>query len=227
MIPLRDDNPSQSAPTVVRALIALNVVAFLFELSLGRGLNEFVFGFGVVPLRFAYAFTGDLPLAPAIGTAFSSMFLHGGWLHLLGNLWYLWIFGDNVEDRLGHWRFLLFYLAGGLVAAAVHIVFNLGSRVPTIGASGAIAAVLGAYAVLFPRARVVTLVPIFFFFQIIALPAMLVLALWFVIQFVNGWLGVGGEIAWWAHVGGFIAGAILVVPLRDKRVPLFDRGVVH
>lgn len=219
MIPLRDDNPIQTVPVVTRTLVVLNVVAFLFELSLGPHLNEFVFGYGLVPMRFEYALGGALPWLPTIGTVFTSMFLHGGWIHLLGNLWYLWIFGDNVEDRLGHARFLLFYLAGGIVAAVVHVLFNLGSRVPTVGASGAIAAVLGAYAVLYPRARVVTLIPIFFFFQIIALPAMLVLGLWFVMQVFTGTLSIGtgasGGVAWWAHIGGFAFG--MLVMLRGRK----------
>jgi len=211
MIPLRDDNPSQSAPFVTRTLIALNLAAFFFELSLGGALNVFVQYWGLVPLRFAYAFAGEEPLGPTVATAFTSMFLHGGWIHLLGNLWYLWIFGDNVEDRLGHWKFLLFYLAGGLVAAATHTLLNLGSPVPTVGASGAIAAVLGAYAGMFPRARVVTLVPIFFFVQVITLPAMLVLGLWFVVQIFTGTLsiGAGGGVAWWAHIGGFVFGMVV------------------
>ncbi|MCC6350671.1 MAG: rhomboid family intramembrane serine protease [Candidatus Eisenbacteria bacterium] len=225
MIPLRDDNPSQSVPVVTRTLIAVNVVAFVFELSLGGALGAFVQWWGLVPLRFSYAFAGAEPLAPTLATAFTSMFLHGGWIHLLGNLWYLWIFGDNVEDSLGHWKFLLFYLAGGFTAAAVHLVFNLGSPVPTVGASGAIAAVLGAYGVLFPRARVVTLVPIFVFFQIVALPALLVLGLWFVIQIFTGTLSIGasgGGVAWWAHIGGFVFG--MAVVLIGRRVGGGRRG---
>lgn len=214
MIPLRDDNPSQSTPVVTRALIAANALAFLFELSLGRSLGAFVQYWGLVPLRFEYAFAGAEPLAPTVATALTSMFLHGGWIHLIGNLWFLWIFGDNVEDRLGHGRFLFFYLAGGLFAAATHLFFNLGSAVPTVGASGAIAAVLGAYGVLFPRARVVTLVPIFVFFQILALPALLVVGLWFVLQIFVGTLSIGatgGGVAWWAHVGGFVFGMAVVL----------------
>jgi membrane associated rhomboid family serine protease len=216
MIPLRDDNPSQTTPVVSRALIAINVAAFLWELSLGPSLGGYMYGWGLVPQRFLYAFLGAEPRLPTLVTAFTSMFLHGGWVHLLGNLWYLWIFGDNVEDRLGHWQFLLFYLAGGLVAATAHILFNVSSPVPTVGASGAIAAVLGAYAVLFPRARVLTLVPIFFFFQIVSLPALLVLGLWFVIQLFTGTLSIGGGggVAWWAHIGGFVFGMLVVLSTR-------------
>jgi membrane associated rhomboid family serine protease len=220
MIPLRDDNPSQSVPVVTRTLIVLNVLAFFGEVWLGPSLNAFVVGWGLVPLRFTYAFTGAEPLAPTLLTALTSMFLHGGWIHLLGNLWYLWIFGDNVEDRLGHVKFLLFYLAGGIFAAVVHLLFNQGSAVPTVGASGAIAAVLGAYAVLYPRARVLTLVPIFIFFQVVALPALLVLALWFVVQIFTGALSIGttgGGVAWWAHIGGFLFGMAVALPLRGPR----------
>jgi len=218
MIPLRDDNPSSGVPVVTRTLIALNLAAFLYEIALGPALGNFVLAFGLVPQRFSNLFAGTEPVVPTLATGFTSMFLHGGWIHLVGNLWYLWIFGDNVEDRLGHWKFLLFYIAGGLVAAAVQVVSNLGSPVPTVGASGAIAAVLGAYAALYPRARVVTLVPIFFFFQIVALPALLVLGLWFVLQIFSGSLSIGapaGGVAWGAHIGGFVFG--MLVMLQGRR----------
>ena len=220
MFPLRDDNPSQSVPVVTRALIALNVVTFLLQQSQGPAYESFVRSWGLVPHRFALAFAGSEPLAPTLATALSSMFLHGGWIHLLGNLWYLFIFGDNVEDRLGHVGFLLFYLAGGLVAAAAHLFSNPGSPVPTVGASGAIAAVLGAYAMLYPRARVLTLVPVFLFFQVIALPALLLLALWFVVQIFIGTLSLGssgGGVAWWAHIGGFLFGIAVALPLKSPR----------
>jgi membrane associated rhomboid family serine protease len=220
MIPLRDDNPSQTVPVVTRTLIVLNVLAFFLELSMDAPtLGAFVRDWGLVPVRLAQAFSGAEPLVPTFVSPLTSIFLHGGWIHLIGNLWYLWIFGDNVEDRLGHGKFLLFYLAGGLAAAAVHLLFNLGSAVPTVGASGAIAAVLGAYAVLFPRARVLTLVPIFFFFQVITLPALLVLALWFVVQIFAGTLSIagGGGVAWWAHIGGFVFGAAVMLALRGPR----------
>ena len=222
MFPLRDDNPSQSVPVVTRTLIALNVLAFFWELSLGPALNPFVMNWGLVPVRFAHAFAGTEPLGPTLATGLSSMFLHGGWLHLVGNLWYLFIFGDNVEDRLGHVSFLLFYVAGGLAAASSHLVFNLHSPIPTVGASGAIAAVLGAYAILYPRARVLTLVPVFLFFQVIALPALLVLALWFVMQIFIGTLSIGvssGGVAWWAHIGGFLFGIAVALPLKRPRRP--------
>jgi len=157
----------------------------------------------------------------------TSMFLHGGWLHLIGNMWYLWIFGDNVEDRLGKARFLAFYLLSGIAAGVIHYLSSPVSPVPTVGASGAIAAVLGAYAVTYPRARVITLVPIVFFFQILALPALLVLGFWFVYQFFLGTLSLAwgprgaGGVAWWAHIGGFAFGAVaikLLKPTRRSRV---------
>jgi membrane associated rhomboid family serine protease len=176
-----------------------------------------VLSWGLVPLRFAHAFAGTEPLWPTLATGLTSMFLHGGWIHLLGNLWFLFLFGDNVEDRLGHVNYLLFYVAGGLVAAASHLVFNLHSPVPTVGASGAIAAVLGAYAILYPRASVLTLVPVFLFFRVISLPALLVLALWFVMQIFIGTLSIGasaGGVAWWAHIGGFLFGLAVALPLR-------------
>lgn len=214
MFPIRDDNPSQSVPVVTRAIIVLNVLAFLYEVSLGQRIGSFVYHWGLVPNRLVSSLVGvESPVGP-LGTVFTSMFLHGGWLHLLGNMWYLWIFGDNVEDRLGRPRFVLFYLAGGVASAALHTLLNPWSVAPTVGASGAIASVLGAYALLFPRARVVTLVPIFFFFQIVALPALVVLGLWFVFQFFAGTLalgiGSGGGVAWWAHIGGFVFGMAMV-----------------
>ena len=215
MIPLRDENPSGSVPVVTRGLIAINCAAFLYELTLGRELRTFVFEWGVVPLRLTLALRfGEEPLpAPAL-TLLTSMFLHGGWLHLIGNMWYLWIFGDNVEDQFGALPFLLFYVAAGVAASALHVFSDLGSRLPTLGASGAIAGVLGAYAVMFPRARVYTLVPLFPFFQIIPLPAFLMLGVWFVFQFVAGAISAGqagasGGVAWWAHIGGFLFGVIV------------------
>ena len=217
MFPIRDDNPSQTVPVVTRTIIAINVAVFLYEISLGSDLRWFFDGWGLVPNRLVSALLGVLPLPGPLATVFTSMFMHGGWLHLLGNLWYLWIFGDNVEDRLGRWRFILFYLTGGVASAALHVALNPWSLAPTVGASGAIAAVLGAYAVLFPRARVVTLIPIFFFFQIVALPALLVLGLWFVFQFFSGTLALGvgsGGVAWWAHIGGFVFGMIAITMLR-------------
>ena len=165
MIPLRDDNPTRRVPIVTRLLIVMNVAAFIFELSQGDGMQEFLRDWGVVPGRLFASFTGETSLPVELSTVFTSLFLHGGWLHLIGNMWYLWIFGDNVEDRMGSWRFLGFYLSAGFVAALLHSALQPGSPIPTVGASGAIAGVLGAYTLAFPRARVMTLIPLFFFFQ--------------------------------------------------------------
>lgn len=218
MIPLRDENPSRTTPVVTRALILANVLAFVFELALGPERGAFVVGWGMIPARVMAVLSGQAHAA-ALATLLTSVFLHAGWLHLIGNMWYLWIFGDNVEDRLGRAGFLAFYLAGGVASAIMHIAIHPGSAIPTVGASGAIAGVLGAYAVLYPRARVVTLVPIVFFLQIVSLPALLVLGLWFVFQFFSGALalgGAGGGVAWWAHVGGFLFGMAVAVALGGR-----------
>jgi hypothetical protein len=221
MIPLKDINRSNTIPFVTILLIILNGVVFLYELSLGRALSKFFYIYGVVPSFYFNSdywattglWIGALPL-------FTSMFLHGGWLHFLGNMLYLWVFGDNVEDRLGHFRFIFFYFACGSAAALLHIFTNPYSNLPTVGASGAIAGVLGAYLVLFPGARVLTLVPIFFFFQLIELPALIFLGFWFVMQFFSGAISltagnVGGT-AWWAHIGGFATGMVLILRNRNR-----------
>jgi len=219
MIPLRDTVRSNTIPVVNYLLIVLNGAVFFFELSLGRHLDTFILHHGLVPARFTGVMqSGGLHLS-AFVPVFTSMFLHGGWLHLLGNMLFLYIFGDNVEDRFGHFRYLAFYLVAGVAAAATQVYFNPDSEMPMVGASGAIAGVLGAYVFLFPTARVVTLIPIFFFFQIVELPAYLFLGIWFALQMVSGLLslGIGGDaggVAWWAHVGGFAAGAVLFPFLR-------------
>ena len=225
MIPLRDENPSGTFPGVTVSLIALNCVLFLYELLLGPGLRDFMFQWGFIPERLTLALRfGDAPLVPNLATLLTSLFLHGGWLHLIGNMWYLWIFGDNVEDRLGHFRYLMFYFTGGVVASLTQVVASPASEIPTVGASGAIAAVLGAYAVTYPRARVVTLIPFFPFFPIVRLSALLVLGLWFVFQFFSGalslaWSAHGGT-AWWAHIGGFVFGmAAIKLLVPPRRVP--------
>ena len=216
MIPLRDANPSGSKPIVSTALIGANVVVFVQQLLLGPRLNLFIAHYGLVPARAAWALTH-----PVVGLKdgfvvplLAHMFLHGGWLHLAGNMWYLWLFGDNVEDRIGHLRFLLFYLFCGAAAGIVQMLVHPLSSVPIIGASGAIAGVLGAYMLCFPYARILTLVPILFFFQFVELPAFAVLFLWFVLQFFSGTMAIttqaSGGVAWWAHVGGFIAGMLVI-----------------
>lgn len=218
MIPIRDSLRSRTTPFVNYALIAANVAAFFHELSLGERLEPFVKLYGVVPARYASpAMIERLGFYEALAPFFVSMFLHGGWLHLISNVWCLWIFGDNVEDRLGHGRFLLFYLAAGIAAAVAQTWAAWGSPYPMIGASGAIAGVMGAYIVLYPAARVLTLVPIFFFLRFMELPASVFLGLWFWMQLYSGSLALShaghlGGVAWWAHVGGFVAGIVLLGP---------------
>jgi membrane associated rhomboid family serine protease len=222
MIPIRDQNPSGTFPAVTITLIVACVGAFLLELSTGARIESFISSFALVPGNITYGIeTGTLSWGGAILPFFTSMFLHGGWLHLIGNMWFLWIFGDNVEDTLGPFRFLLFYLVCGLAAGATHYALSPTSTLPTIGASGAIAGVLGGYAILFPGARVLTLVPLGFFLRLVELPAWVMLGLWFLLQAVSGFatLGAsGGGVAWWAHVGGFVAGIILVRLLAPRRV---------
>ena len=210
MFPLRDRLPSRTTPFVTWLLIAANVLAFLYELAMVEAAGDrFIFAWGLVPARFA----AD-PAGEAL-TVVTSMFLHGGWLHLGGNLLFLWIFGDNVEDRLGHSRYTAFYLLSGAAAAGAQILIDPGSPVPMVGASGAIAGVLGGYVLLYPRARVLVVFPIFFFIQFFELPAWVVIGEWFVLQLFNGALSLGprsasGGIAFFAHIGGFVAGLVMV-----------------
>jgi membrane associated rhomboid family serine protease len=219
MIPLRDRNPRTTTPWVNYILIALNLAGFAWELSLGVRFEATLASVAFVPERFwqpgGWGADGMSMLV--------SMFLHAGWLHIGSNMLYLWIFGDNVEDRLGHFRYLVFYLACGFAATMAHAVLNAGSGLPAIGASGAIAGVLGAYLILFPRAHVMTLIPIGFFIAVRELPALLILGLWFVIQIFSGVASIGaaeaGGVAWWAHIGGFVAGLVLVFILGGKRKP--------
>jgi membrane associated rhomboid family serine protease len=212
MIPLRDSIPSRRFPVVNTLLIVANVLVFLFEVSMGpQALNRFIVVFGAVPARF-WAVGGPA----AWLTIFTSMFLHGGWLHLLSNMLALYIFGDNVEDRMGHGRYLVFYLLGGVLAGLAHLIAYAPSEIPTVGASGAIAAILGAYLVLYPRSRVLTLIFVFIFVQVIEIPAVVYLGFWFLSQLLSGSLALaantfqGGGVAWWAHIGGFVGGAVLV-----------------
>ena len=220
MIPLRDSIRSQTFPIINISLIVVNVLTFFLELSLGQDLGAFIYTFGVIPAELTSAFTGSGFAIFAVVPLFTSMFLHAGWFHLLGNMLFLWIFGDNVEDMLGHRRYLLFYILCGLGATATHIVFAPYSEIPVVGASGAIAGVLGAYFLLFPRARVLTLIPIFFIY-LIEVPALVFLGIWFVMQFFSGLFSIGvpsaGGVAWWAHVGGFATGAILLFPFKRRR----------
>ncbi len=220
MIPLKDKNPSYGFPVVNYLLIAANAAVFFYELSLGTGLDAFFLKYGLVPSKYFEMMSHHTHLFARYVPFFTSMFIHGGWLHIIGNMWFLFIFGDNVEDKLGHRNYLVFYVLSGLAAGALQAYLSASSSIPTIGASGAISGVLGAYVVMFPRARIVTLIPIFIIFDIIDVSALLFIGFWFMMQFLSGVESVGqgmsGGIAWWAHVGGFIAG-ILMVPVFKRR----------
>lgn len=225
MLPIQDTVPSRSTPVVTRALILVNAVVFFFELAMPeRALEQFFDLFGIVPARYTHpqwaAWVG-FPVDD-YWPFLTHMFLHGGWLHIIGNMWTLWIFGDNVEDRMGPARFLIFYLLCGGAAAATHWLTNADSTVPTVGASGAIAGVLGAYFLWFPTARIIVLFPILFLPYFFELPAVVYLGVWFFSQLFSGTLALAGTeevggIAWWAHVGGFVAGAVLCWAFRRPR----------
>jgi membrane associated rhomboid family serine protease len=220
MFPLRDNIPSLTAPTLNYIFILINVMVFLLELSMGPELNEFIRIFGFVP-RYFFLHLGHDNLTGAILPVFTSMFLHGGWLHLIGNMWTLYIFGDNVEDTLGHVEYLILYLASGAAACFAHLLSTPGSLMPMVGASGAIAGVMGAYFCLFPNARILTLIPLLFF-VIIEVPAYIFLGFWFLLQFFSGTFSILGAradvgVAFWAHVGGFIFGYLFVHILAPGR----------
>jgi membrane associated rhomboid family serine protease len=228
MIPLRDDNPTETRPILTISLIVLNVLIFLYQVSLSpKAAQLFVYQFGSIPAVVTGAESLPVPLAvlPAPLTLLTSMFLHGGWMHLIGNMWYLWIFGDNVENAMGRGRFIIFYLLSGLAASLAHVLSDLSSVIPSIGASGAISGVLGAYLMLYPRARVLVLVPLGFFSRIMHIPAGFVLGFWFVLQLISGSLSgaqSGGGVAWWAHIGGFVFGMLLVSLFKKRGVHLFN-----
>lgn len=213
MIPLRDTIDSKNYPVVNNTIIALNVFVFLLQLAQGTGFNRFIATYGLVPARYTVPEIGRLfSSGEQIIAFFSFMFLHGGFWHLLGNMWSLYIFGDNVEDRLGHVRYLVFYVLCGLVSGLFHFALNYHSRVPTIGASGAIAGVMGAYLISYPNSRILTLIPIIFIPYFVEIPAFFFLGLWFLIQFLNATASSAGSsgIAWWAHIGGFVAGILFL-----------------
>ena len=223
MIPLRDTIPSRRIAWVTRALLIANIVAFALELRQGSALEMFIYRFGVVPTHWVVSSPSDFLDWPRLFlTLLTSQFLHGGFLHLASNMLYLWIFADNVEDRLGHTRFLLLYLSSGVVAAVTQLLVSPGSSTPMVGASGAIAGVLGAYLLMFPSARIVTLIPLGFFLETVELPAFLFLGLWFLLQWVQGLTTIGqvaevGGMAFWAHIGGFVSGMIGIILLRPQR----------
>lgn len=208
-LPLRDENPTNRIPFITIFIIALNCLIFLYQVFSPQGLDYYTLKMGAVPYEIThFKALAHIPrLSPPL-TLFTSMFLHGGLFHLLGNMLFLWIFGNNVEDFLGPFRFFFFYLLSGLGASFTHIVFNPNSQVPVIGASGAIAGVLGAYFILYPGARVLTLVFLFVFIRVVPIPAAYVLGFWFLMQVLN--IGLGGGVAWFAHIGGFLIGVALI-----------------
>ncbi len=225
MIPLHDDNPTDIFPYLTITFIVACVLVFFWQLSLGPEGQKAIYALGVIPasLLQGKSLPPDLYLIPAQLTLVTSMFLHGGWMHLIGNMLFLWIFGNNVEDAMGHSRFIIFYIVCGFAAAFAQALPNPESVVPMIGASGAISGVLGAYLLLHPRARVLVAIPIGIFIHTMKLPAMAVLGFWFVLQLINSLLtGVGsGGVAWGAHIGGFVAGVLLIPIFKYRRVRLF------
>ncbi len=215
MIPIRDTIPSRSFPIINTVLIVVNSLVFFYELTLGDDLPSFIKDYALIPAYFSFS------TRHSIYPLFTFMFLHSGWLHIIGNMLYLYIFGDNVEDRMGHFKYLIFYLISGLISAFSQTLANLHSAIPMIGASGAIAGVLGAYILFFPKSKVLTLLPIFIFIQIVEIPAWIFLLIWFVIQFFSGVASLavaqnGGGVAFWAHIGGFVAGLILAKPFQKS-----------
>jgi len=227
MIPLHDDNPTSIFPWVTIAIIISCTLVFFWELSLGPSADKALFSFGATPA----VVVGNKYLPPTVAvipvwmTIFTSMFMHGGWMHLIGNMLYLWIFGNNVEDAMGHSRFIVFYLLCGVLAFFAHAFSDIGSVAPTIGASGAISGILGAYLLLHPRARVLVVVPIFIILYTVRLPAAFVLLFWFVLQIISSASGSAGNsgIAWGAHVGGFVAGMLLIPVFKRRNVRLFSQ----
>jgi membrane associated rhomboid family serine protease len=233
MIPLKNLNPHQKAPIVTVFLIVANFIVFFYQISLSpQAAERFIMHFGAVPRTMQLALAGQHGLTPldAVIPLFTSMFLHGGWLHIIGNMWFLWIFGCDVEDRLGHVWYFFFYLICGLGSGVAQAAFSWGARVPAIGASGAISGVLGAYILFFPASLILTLVPLFVFWFTARIPAWVFIGLWFLVQFVSGVGSLGatgaqasGGVAWWAHVGGFLLGMLMAIPSKPRR-PNFYYG---
>ncbi len=224
MFPIRDDIPAKRFPVVTISLIILNVFFFLYEVKLGSSAGRFLMEYGFVPIRYNSIQENNLFDISRFTPVFSSLFLHGGWIHLISNMWMLWIFGDNVEDSMGHRRCLGFYLLCGVLSVWAQAAFNPQSSVPLIGASGAISGVLGAYFLTYPKARVLALVPLFIIYYMVEIPAYFFLGFWFVLQALQGYtqlVNVGtaakGGVAWWAHIGGFASGLLLVYFFRQKQ----------
>jgi membrane associated rhomboid family serine protease len=227
MIPLKDLTPRQSFPVVTLLIIAANVVVFLHQVSLSpHAADVFIKTYGLVPAKVSAALAGSprFSLADALIPLFTCMFLQGGWLHIIGNMLFLWVFGGNVEDRLGPMSYLLFYLVCGIGSGIAQALFSWGSPIPSVGASGAISGILGAYIVLFPSSRILTLVPLFIFFFTARIPAIVFIGLWFLVQLLSGigYLGeagasASGGVAWWAHIGGFVLGVFLARAVGQRR----------
>jgi hypothetical protein len=226
MVPLKNLSPRLTFPAMTVLLIIANVLVFIYQVSLpDRAAEAFINLYGMVPARVSMALAGQhhVTFGQAFVPLFTSMFLHGGVLHILGNMWFLWIFGGQVEDRLGHFTYLVFYLICGLGSGIAQLAFSWGSKTPAIGASGAIAGVLGAYIVFFPSSRILTLVPLFIIWFTAQIPALVFIGLWFVVQFLSGINSVGaasmGGVAWWAHVGGFLLGVLIAQLYRARPRP--------
>ncbi len=226
MFPIKDTIPRIRFPSVTWALIILNGIIFLFEISIPKDtLQMILYLFGLVPARYSYpqwAYIQGLPFDHYL-SFLTNMFLHGGWVHIIGNMWFLYLFGSGVEDRLGHGRFLIFYLLSGIAASVIYYVFAIHTKVPVMGASGAIAGVMGAYLVTFPRAKILTMILIVFFPIFVELSAFFYIGFWFLLQLFSGTLSLAsqateGGVAWWGHVGGFIAGVVLLPFFRSKKV---------
>ncbi|MDO8885691.1 rhomboid family intramembrane serine protease [Candidatus Oleimmundimicrobium sp.] len=221
IIPIHDDNPTQTISWATMSLIIINVTIFIYELSLGSGLDMFIKEYAMTPYLIV-----QFPSISTYLTLITSIFLHGGWIHVIGNMLYLWIFGNNIEDVLGHGKFLVFYFLCGLGGAIGHIIFNPTSTIPSLGASGAIAGVLAAYLILYPLATIDVAIPIFIFIKIIRLPAIIVIGFWFFLQLTSGYAAIttpvmqsSGGVAWFAHIGGFMTGLLLILIFPKKRNP--------
>ncbi len=234
MFPLRDDNPIKIIPVITWMLIAVNAAVFLYQISLSvKAAEIFAYQFGAIPsvVLGAKQLPARFAVIPPAASVFTSMFLHGGWMHLIGNMWFLWIFGNNIEEAMGHARYLAFYVFCGILASIAHILTNTNSAIPSIGASGAIAGILGAYIMLYPRARVWTLIFLGFFVKLLYVPAGVILGFWILLQFINGSMMAGrqnmGGVAFWAHVGGFIAGVLLVGLFKRRNVRFFNPARSH
>jgi len=233
LLPLRDDNPTRLVPVVTVGLIAINVLIFIYQITLAPDDGRlFIYQFGAIPAAVfgSQSLPSEVVAIPATLSVLTSMFLHGGFMHLIGNMLYLWIFGNNVEDAMGHIRFLIFYLVTGVAASMTHFLMDIDSTIPTIGASGAISGVLGAYILLYPRAQVLVLIFLWFFVRMMYIPAGVVLGFYFFLQILQGtltWGQEGGGVAWFAHIGGFLAGLLLIGLFKRRSVQFFHSPHHH